>query len=54
LHAAIAGTLQPQMPTQITLVCNQNKNYQTKEWLIPSKSYLPEANQEILLYMKRK
>jgi hypothetical protein len=35
------------IPYQITLVCNQNKNYETDDWKILPKSYLPEDNSEI-------
>lgn len=35
------------IPFQITLVCNQNKNYETGEWRILPKSYLPEDNSEL-------
>ena len=31
-------------PYQITLICTQNKNYETNEWKILPKSYLPEDN----------
>ncbi len=35
------------VPYQITLVCNQNKNYETKEWRILPKYYLPEDNSKL-------
>lgn len=34
-------------PYQITLVCNQNKNYETDQWKILPKSYLPEDNSKL-------
>lgn len=48
-YAAIIDTLNLQMPmvNPIALVCDQNKNYLTKEWLILPKSYLPEDNQKL-------
>jgi Fic family protein len=48
-YAAIIDTLNLQMPmaSPITLVCDRNKNYQTNEWLILPKSYLPEDNQKL-------
>jgi len=43
-YAAIVDRLKLNMPvtTPITLVSNQNKTYQNKEWKILPKSYLPE------------
>ncbi len=35
------------IPNQITLICNQNKNYETNEWKILPKSYLPDDNSEL-------
>lgn len=48
-YAAIIEKLNFQMPmiNLITLVCNQNKSYQNKDWRILPKSYLPEDNQEL-------
>lgn len=48
-YAAIVDTLKLQMPmlSPISLVCDQNKNYKTKEWLIFPKIYLPTDNLEI-------
>lgn len=48
-YAAIIEKLSIQMPmiNPITLVCNQNKSYQNKDWRILPKSYLPEDNQEL-------
>lgn len=48
-YAAIADTINLQMPmvNPITLICDQNKRYQTREWIILPKSYLPEDNQEL-------
>ncbi len=48
-YAAIIDTLSLQMPmvSPMALICDQNKNYQTKEWLILPKSYLPEDNQKL-------
>ncbi|NJB82065.1 Fic family protein [Wenyingzhuangia aestuarii] len=48
-YAAIVDTLNLPMPmvSPIALVCDQNKNYQTNEWLILPKSYLPEDNEEL-------
>lgn len=48
-YAAIIDTLSLQMPmaSPIALVCDQNKNYLTKEWLILPKSYLPEDHQKL-------
>ena len=48
-YAAIVNKLNLQIPmvNPITLVCNQNRNYQNKDWLILPKSYLPEDNQEL-------
>jgi len=47
-YAAIIDTLNLQMPmtNPIALVSDQTKNYQTKEWLILPKSYLPEDNRK--------
>lgn len=39
--------LQVPIPNQITLVCTRNKNYQTDDWKILPKSYLPEDNQDM-------
>ena len=46
-YAAIIQRLKLAMPMSnpIALVCKQNKNYQTKEWNIFPKSYLPEDHQ---------
>lgn len=43
-YAAIIDRLKLPIPmsTPIALVCNQNKRYQTKEWTIFPKSYLPK------------
>jgi len=48
-YAAIIDKLNLQMPMvkPITLVCNQNKSNQNKDWNILPKSYLPEDNQEL-------
>ena len=35
------------IPNQITLVCNQNKNYETDDWKVLPKSYLPEDNTDL-------
>ena len=35
------------VPCQITMVCNQNKNYETKEWRILPKYYLPDDNSKL-------
>jgi Fic family protein len=35
------------IPNQITLVCNQNKNYETDDWKVLPKSYLPDDNSEL-------
>lgn len=35
------------IPYQITLVCTQNKNYETDEWKVLPKSYLPEDNTDL-------
>jgi len=35
------------IPYQITLVCNQNKNYETDDWKVLPKSYLPEDNTDL-------
>jgi hypothetical protein len=35
------------LPYQITFVCTQNKSYETNEWKILPKSYLPEDNSEM-------
>ncbi|MCH7723954.1 MAG: Fic family protein [Bacteroidetes bacterium] len=45
-YAAIIDTLHLQIPmvNPIALVCIQNKNYQTDDWRIFPKSYLPEDN----------
>ncbi len=47
-YAAIIDKLKLQMPmvAPIALVCDQNKNYQNKDWLILPTSYLPEDSQE--------
>lgn len=46
-YAAIIDRLNLQMPmvNPIMLVCDQNKNYQNKDWFALPKSYLPEDNQ---------
>jgi len=48
-YAAILDKLNLQMPMvkPITLVCNQNKNNQNKDWNIFPKSYLPGDNLEL-------
>lgn len=48
-YAAIIDKLKLKVPIpfQITLVCNQNKNYETDEWNILPKSYLPDDNSEL-------
>lgn len=48
-YAAIIDTLNLPMPmvNPIALVCKQNKSYQTDEWRIFPKSYLPEDNLKI-------
>lgn len=48
-YAAIIDTLSLQIPmvSPIAMVCDQNKSYQTKEWLILPKRYLPEDNQKL-------
>ncbi|HKI90248.1 MAG TPA: Fic family protein [Draconibacterium sp.] len=48
-YAAIIDKLKLKVPIpfQITLVCNQNKNYETGEWKILPKSYLPDDNSEL-------
>jgi hypothetical protein len=48
-YAAIIDTLHIQMPmvNPIVLVCKQNKNYQTGEWQIFPKSYLPKDNPKL-------
>lgn len=35
------------IPNQITLVCNQNKNYETDDWKVLPKSYLPEDHTDL-------
>ena len=35
------------IPYQITLVCNKNKNYETDDWKVLPKSYLPEDNTDL-------
>lgn len=34
------------IPNQVTLVCNQNKNYETEDWKVLPKSYLPEDQKD--------
>jgi hypothetical protein len=48
-YAAIIDKLELRVPFpyQITLVCTQNKSYETKEWKILPKSYLPEDNSDL-------
>lgn len=48
-YAAIIDKLELKVPIpyQITLVCNQNKNYETSEWKILPKSYLPDDNSKL-------
>ena len=48
-YAAIINGLKLPMPvpTPIALVCEQNKNYQSKEWKVLPKSYLPEDHQDL-------
>jgi len=48
-YSAIIDKLgfQVPIPYQITLVCNQNKNYETDDWKVLPKSYLPEDNAEL-------
>jgi hypothetical protein len=48
-YAAIADTLKLQMPMvkPVALICDQNKKYQNKDWLILPRSYLPEDNKEL-------
>lgn len=48
-YAAIISKLELQMPMvkPIALVCKQNKNYQTKDWFVLPKSYLPDDNQSL-------
>ena len=45
-YAAIIHALNSQIPipTPIALVCNQNKKYQSEEWNVFPKSYLPDDN----------
>ncbi len=35
------------MVNPIVLVCDQNKNYQNKEWIVLPKSYLPKNNHSL-------
>ena len=35
------------IPYQVTLVCNQNKKYETDDWKVLPKSYLPEDNTDL-------
>ena len=48
-YAAIVDKLKLQMPmvNPIALVCKQNKNYKTKDWIILPTSYLPEDTKEL-------
>jgi Fic family protein len=48
-YAAIVEklNLQVSMVHPISLVCNQNKSYQNKDWHILPKTYLPEDHQEL-------
>ncbi len=48
-YSAIIDTLRLKVPipNQITLVCNQNKNYETDDWKVLPKSYLPEDNTDL-------
>src|SRR5690606_14807448 len=48
-YAAIVDKLQLRMPmvNPIAMVCDQNKNYQNKDWIILPTSYLPEDNKEL-------
>ncbi len=48
-YAAIIDKLGLKVPVpyQITIVCNQNKNYETKEWRILPKYYLPDDNSKL-------
>lgn len=48
-YAAIIDRLKLQMPmiNPVALVCDQNKNYQTKDWIILPKSYLPDDKLEL-------
>lgn len=48
-YAAIVDKLKLRMPmvNPIAMVCDQNKNYQNKDWIILPTSYLPEDNKEL-------
>ena len=48
-NAAIIHRLELKMPMplQCTLVCKQNKKYQTEDWLVLPKSYLPEDHEQL-------
>jgi Fic family protein len=45
-YAAIIAKLELKVPMvrQITMVCEQNKNYEHPEWLVFSSSYMPDDN----------
>jgi hypothetical protein len=49
-YAAIIDKLKLKVPIpfQITIVCNQNKNYETIEWKILPKYYLPDDNSALI------
>lgn len=48
-YAAIVDKLQLRMPmvNPIAMVCDQNKNYRNKDWIILPTSYLPEDNKKL-------
>ncbi len=48
-YASIINSLKLEipMPDKIALVCKQNKKYQTNEWYVFPKSYLPDENSEL-------